>query len=260
MKAVQLINWPSIVGMLRRKFQDAQPFPHIVLDNFLDLSIAKVAESVFPKPSDAIWYEYENPLEKKLACNDLAKMPKPLADIIESLNDSYVAKLLSQISGINGLMSDPLLHGGGLHCITSGGKLDIRLDYSIHPKTGLERRVNLIIFLNKRWKKEYGGYLEFWDDQVKHCIKKVAPIYNRAIIFRTSDVSYHGHPEPLTCPPEVFRKSLALYFMTEPRIDTKQRHRVLFVKRPNDPDSEELDRLRKLRSGLDTAKDVYKIN
>jgi Rps23 Pro-64 3,4-dihydroxylase Tpa1-like proline 4-hydroxylase len=116
------------------------------------------------------------------------------------------------------------LHGGGLHTHSTNGKLNVHLDYAIHPKLGLQRKLNLIVYLNDNWKEEWGGHIEFWShDETKNapkeCVKKVAPLFNRAVLFDTTQNSWHGLPEPLKCPDGEMRKSLAVYYLTD--VDAK---------------------------------------
>ncbi len=165
--------------------------------------------------------------------------------------------ILGDLTGIKGLVSDPDLHGGGMHCSKKGGKLDIHLDYSIHPKMKMERRINLILYLSKDWKEEYGGALELWDKDVQNRVQKIMPVFNRAAIFNTSDISYHGHPDPITCPDNIARKSLALYYLTPPQEGITERFKAKFVARPQDPKDKEIEEFRLKRSGLDTAKSLY---
>jgi hypothetical protein len=90
--------------------------------------------------------------------------------------------------------------------------LKIHSDFSKHPKFNLDRRVNVLIYLNKDWSEEFAGHFELWDAKMKHCVKKVLPKFNTIAVFSTDDFSYHGHPDPLLCPDNRSRKSLALYY------------------------------------------------
>ena len=111
--------------------------------------------------------------------------------------------------------------GGGIHRIKRGGFLKIHSDTNFHPDFNLDRRLNLLLYLNKNWNDKYGGELELWDKKMKKCVKKIAPLFNRAVIFSTDDNSYHGHPDPLNCPENVVRQSLALYYYSHGRSDVK---------------------------------------
>ena len=104
-----------------------------------------------------------------------------------------------------------------MHEIKSGGLLKVHTDFSKHPTNNFDRRVNVLIYLNSDWKEEYGGHIEFWDSKMKMAVNKILPIFNRVVIFSTTDYSNHGHPEPLSCPVNLSRKSLALYYFSNGR-------------------------------------------
>jgi len=177
---------------LSSEFQNAEPFPHVVIDNFFPPELAEELAASFPSFGEDFWYVYKNPIEDKLACNIPEHMPTRINEVLGELNKDQFLKSLTDLTGIEDLKADHGLHGGGMHCIKKGGKLDIHIDYSIHPTLELERRLNLIMYLNKDWNAEYGGYLEFWNDDVSKCIKKVEPIFNRAVIFATGDILITG--------------------------------------------------------------------
>ena len=246
------------MGRKAPQFQANRPFPHIVIDNFLMPEVASALYEAFPDHQEDFWNVYANPLENKLACNDWSVMPEPISEALRALNRPEFCSELTALTGIEGLVGDDGLHGGGMHCIKTGGKLDVHIDYRLHPNLGLERRLNLIVYLNKDWKSAYGGELELWSEDMSRCEQRIAPRFNRAVIFATDDISYHGHPEPLRCPPETSRKSIALYYLTPPRDGATERYRALFVARPQDDRSPEIEEFRKLRSGLKTGPDQYR--
>ena len=243
---------------LRDDYLSSSPFPHIVIDNFLNKDLCEKLLSDFPHHREDFWLKYNNPLEKKLLYNHIDKnMPESIGDALHHLNNSDTINFLEKLTGISSLHSDPFLHGGGMHCTKRGGKLDVHIDYCLHPTLKMERRINLIVYLNKNWEPSYGGNLELWNKYVNLCVQSIEPIFNRAVIFDTGDNSFHGHPEPLNCPEEVSRKSLALYYLTDPRVDVTERYKAKFVPRPQDPMDEEIETYRALRSGLSTAAKVY---
>ncbi len=122
---------------------------------------------------------------------------------------------MSRLIGVDGLIADPSLEGGGLHQSTTGGFLNIHADFTVHPHNRKwQRRANILLYLNDDWKPEYGGDLELWSADMKECVEKVAPVANRVLIFTTDGTSFHGHPEPMPCPEGVARRSLALYYFT----------------------------------------------
>lgn len=255
---LEFLNSPSWPGTLSESYAHNQPFSHVVLDGALREDLVSEAAEVFPAPSDPLWYRYDNPLEKKQACHEVDKLPGPLQDLIGRLSSDEFCRLLSDITGIEGLLADRSFHGGGIHQTCRGGKLDIHLDYNRHPNLDLERRVNLILFLNRDWDAAWGGELEFWNADVTRCKKRIAPVFNRMVLSSTGDISYHGHPEPLKCPEGVTRKSIALYYFSHTHVDHETRLRVKFVPRPDDADDPELARLRALRADPRTAHKVYR--
>lgn len=245
---------------LRTKdYGDVKPFPYLIIDNFLREELAEQILAEFPGEDDAIWWEYNNPLEKKFACDDMRKFPLHIAETIHALNHHYFVEHLQKLTGINDLSSDPYLHGGGLHSTRIGGKLDMHVDYGIHPKLHKERRLNLILYLTPReWKEQWGGELEFWSggwNETKPYLTKqevvIPPKFNRAVIFSTGDLSFHGHPNPLQCPQGMSRKSIALYYLSHPREGIMNRERARYVARPNiDPVDQETEEFREERSKI----------
>lgn len=145
-------------------------------------------------------------------------------------------KFLEELTGITNLISDPSFRGGGLHNIYRGGKLGIHADFNKHERYGLDRRLNLLLYLNKEWREEYGGHIELWNREMKQCVRSYLPKFNRVVIFTTTETSFHGHPKPLSCPEYMSRKSLALYYYTNGRPEEVQgdNHSTIFKLRPDE--------------------------
>lgn len=236
---------------LKQAYLSAPPFPHLVLDHFLSETsdLLEHLYDLFPPPS-AAWWKYDNPLERKLARDDLENFPPAHQSLIQTLMSRPFVQFLEQITGIEGLITDHHLNGGGLHQIARGGKLDIHADYNYHPLLKLDRRVNVLFYLNPGWRPEWRGDLELWDEKMTRCVRSIAPLFNRMVIFSTTDTSYHGHPHPLQCPEGVTRKSIALYYYTNgrPEHEKSDPHSTLYQKRPEDPIDRDLDELRKKRA------------
>ena len=208
---------------LSKVYRSNEPYPHIVIDNFLD---EKKLDSVTKKIDQIEIFEnnkrFDPNQKRKLKSDSELEMPDEVIDIIRYFNSQTFLNSLQSLTGIKEkLLSDPYLWGGGIHRIKRGGFLKIHSDTNFHPDFNLDRRLNLLLYLNKNWNKEYGGELELWDKQMKKCVKKIAPLFNRAVIFSTDDTSYHGHPDPLDCPENVARQSLALYYYSHGRSDVK---------------------------------------
>lgn len=198
------------------KYQNAAPFPSIFLDDFINDSAAEEALKSFPKVQDKGWIHYVHVNEKKHGLNKRDLLPDAVREIIDAFNSDSFVSALSEFTGIPNLEADDMLEGGGLHQTKRGGFLNIHADFTVHPhKSNYRRRVNLILYLNKDWKDSYGGDLELWDREMKSCKSKIAPHFNRAVIFNTDETSYHGLPDPMTCPEDSTRKSIALYYFTK---------------------------------------------
>jgi Rps23 Pro-64 3,4-dihydroxylase Tpa1-like proline 4-hydroxylase len=232
----------DLADKYREEYSKAKPFPHIVIDNFLPEFILDNILTEFPKAHDIDWQKFENSAEKKLA----NKLEKNMGDntrlLLYQLNSSIFINFLETLTGIDGIVPDPHFEGGGLHQIERGGYLKMHVDFNRHTKMRLDRRLNLLLYLNKDWKEEYGGNLELWDSNMTQCEKKILPVFNRLVIFSTTDFSYHGHPEPLTCPEGWTRKSLALYYYTNGRPAeeiAKKEHSTIFQARPGEDIKEE---------------------
>ena len=216
------------------EYKNNKPFPHIYLDNFLPLDAAEAALREFPEPKQLTWSEFDNHQEKKLAFDVVEKLPAPVRDVLYFLNSRPMLQFLEVLTGIQNLIPDPYYVGGGLHQIKPGGKLEIHADFNRHTKMNLDRRLNVLIYLNKDWKEEYGGHFELWNREMTRAEQKILPLFNRCALFSTTSFSYHGHPNPLTCPPGRTRKSIATYYYSNgrPEDEVSETHSTLFQHRP----------------------------
>jgi hypothetical protein len=199
------------------RYANAKPYPHIVLDDFFDPEIVDGVLAEFPTPDAIRWQRFDNANEVKLASATDASFGPLTRLFLYHLNSITFLEFLSRVTGIDNLIPDPRFEGGGLHQIIRGGKLGVHADFNKHRIYGLDRRLNLLLYLNKNWREEYGGHLQLWDRDMTRCEARVAPLFNRVMIFSTTDFTYHGHPDPLACPEGVTRKSLALYYFTNGR-------------------------------------------
>ena len=246
--------------ILSGTFQEGIPYPHVVIENMFSEDIFQGLCDEFGTPEqDPHWKRYWNPLEKKYALNVFDEKPITKS-VFEALQSPQFVARIAQLTGIVNLQSDPYLHGAGLHYHPRGGKLDMHLDYSVHPFSGLERRVNLICYLNPTWEETWGGALELWDSPFTHPVKKVLPLRNRAILFQTSDISYHGIPKPIGCPEGIGRKSLAIYYLSPLRENSQfQRAKAMYRPLPDQPVHQSLKMLYEIRSKrLITPQDLWK--
>jgi Rps23 Pro-64 3,4-dihydroxylase Tpa1-like proline 4-hydroxylase len=208
--------WNDKLPELSKRYQEASPYPHIVLENFLNPEELNDCIDEFNKLNETDgWINYKHYNEKKRGLNKLDVLPAAIKATINELNSPEFLQFLSKITGIKGLLKDDHLEGGGIHQSGRGGFLNMHADFTVHPHhRNWQRRVNVLVYLNKGWQEEWGGKLELWDREMKACEVKVLPVFNRCVIFNTDADSYHGHPEPMTCPEDRFRRSIALYYYT----------------------------------------------
>ena len=224
------------------KFRENQPFPHIYVDDLFPEEVIDYVLNEFPTANDPIWEITEvEDIQIKLRTDwkSESDMAPSARNLIHFLNSGAFLQRVTKLTGIDCLISDPYLTGGGLNCILPGGVLDVHADGNWHHAMAVHRRLNAILYLNRNWKPEYGGDFELWDRDLKGCVAKIAPLANRLMIFETHDYTYHGHPNPLTCPPDNSRKSAIVYYYTsEPRPEDQvlkeEPHRALWRRKALD--------------------------
>lgn len=203
------------LATLRARYRSALPYPHIVIDDFLEPEVAQLAMKEFPDFDPDRWNNYLHINERKFSNTDPTTWGPTLQTLLEELNSPRFVRFVEGLIGVDGLIADPSLEGGGLHQSTTGGFLNIHADYTVHPHhQNWQRRANLLLYLNEDWEPDYGGELELWNATMTECVERVTPLLNRVLIFTTDGTSFHGHPEPMRCPQGVARRSLALYYFS----------------------------------------------
>lgn len=255
-------DWTSNIDQLKVSFMNNEPFEHIVIDNFLSDDYAEEIYKEFPTEYDN-WYKYINPLEVKFAYDNINILDTNLKHYFYYLSSNHVLDLIKEITDIKNIEFDEFLHGAGLHVHPKHGRLNIHLDYEKHPISGKERRINVIYFTTKDWDPSWNGANELWDKNVTKCIKKTDVKFNRAIIFKTNEISWHGLHNKINCPENVYRKSLAYYYVSEldsQKPESEYRKKAKFIKGPNDPFCERMEKLHKIRENrLITEDDLKEI-
>lgn len=217
---------------LKEFYHSADPFPFVVIDNFLNDHLADMILGEIIKYQHWEYDEEEHTLKGQ---RNKFYAPSPLDPFLESsiknlqlytpltwftlnyLKSQKVLNFLENLTEIYDLKNDNDWLGGGLHKTVNNGKLNVHADFNVHWKLNLHRRLNMLIYLNKDWKPEYNGNLEIWDRNCQNCIHQIEPIFNRAVIFRITDDAFHGHPIPLNVPDGVARYSIAMYYYTDDR-------------------------------------------
>lgn len=230
----------SLGEALHAEYVNNNPFPHIVIDNFLPQDLLRRVLEEFPKREQGRFNDEHSRLKTGY---QMEKITSPLiTNLIDSLNSSPFLEFLEQMTGIKGLITDPHQAGGGLHETARGGHLSIHADFNMHSHLRTRRRMNLILFLNENWQEDYGGALELWETDMSRKAKAVLPVIGRAVVFNTESDTFHGHPDPLTCPDNIYRRSLALYYYTVPEEAhlTERSHSTDFRRRPGSKDKRQL--------------------
>lgn len=223
---------------LRHQFQEAKPFPHMAIEELLDPEFAKEVSASYPAYSDARerGREFKAVNEmRKVQLTDAATFPEPVKKLNELLSSPEFIKDLEYITGIDNLLYDPQLEGGGMHLTGPRGRLDVHVDFNYVEDRQLHRRLNILVYLNDDWRDEWGGGVEIWDQEVKTCARTVKPRLNRCVLFATSAISFHG-VEPVTCPSDRQRISFAAYYYTKeaPPGWDGVKHSTVFKARPDE--------------------------
>jgi 2OG-Fe(II) oxygenase superfamily len=218
---------------LRSRYARAEPFPHVALDGLFDDAVLDGVLAEFPAPGEAVWSAFDNPREKKLGYRHGGELGPRLREFLWRMSAPPALAFLEDLTGIEGLIPDPYFGGGGPHQIERGGFLKIHADFNVHPKLRLDRRLNVLVYLNRDWREEYGGHLELWDREMTRAVTRILPLFNRTVVFSTTDGSFHGHPTPLACPAGRSRRSVSFYYYTSGRPEEERSapHDTLFQKR-----------------------------
>jgi hypothetical protein len=197
-------------------YRVASPFPNIVIDDVLVPAAFDKAVAEFPGIDDPFWKGYVHVNETKYSHTQPDVWGATLHDVAQEFCSPAFVGFLERLTGIENLKPDWTMDGGGLHQTLRGGHLNIHADFTTHhTHENWARRVNILLYLNEEWPDEWGGKLELWDKDMTACQARVTPAGNRMLVFTTDVDTFHGHPDGLTCPPDVARRSMALYYFTE---------------------------------------------
>jgi len=205
---------PLDVQAMHRQFTTAEPFPFVVIDDFLERDEALEIAAAFPTYESTARHgqEYVSVNERRKAqLQDLRLFPEPLKRLSDALHSPEWLATVAQFSGIPEIQVDNRLMGGGIHQTRRGGRLDVHADFNYLPDVEMFRRLNLLLYLNPRWEDSWGGELELWNRDMTRCVHSIKPVLGRCVIFATSVDSYHGTTR-IRCPKDVTRKSFAVYY------------------------------------------------
>jgi hypothetical protein len=229
---------PIDADALRERVRAARPIPNFCIDNFLEGSFAERVHSAFPSFEEAtkVGHMFSAVNEKhKVQVTDASSFAGPIAELNRTLASPEFLGLLSDLFGMPNLLADEELVGGGIHQTGPRGHLDVHVDFNYMPSRELHRRLNILIYFNKGWRPEWGGNIELWDEDVKHCVHSFSPTFNRCVVFETNEISFHG-VTAVKCPASTARKSFAAYYYTReaPAHWTGETHGTIFKARPDE--------------------------
>jgi hypothetical protein len=216
-------------------YQSGTPYHHICLDNFLPVEVAeKVRRDLEALPEAERSFDRDQ--ERLKTSYNPERLPFYTKSLFHAFNARPFILFLEAMTGIEGLIPDPYYIGAGIHQVANGGHLDIHADFNLHVKMKVERRLNVLIYLNPDWQEEWGGSFEIWDKEMTRKEASFVPIYNRMVCFSTGSDTFHGNPQPVNHPQGEPRRSIALYYYTATWDDTRKAHTTLFKPRPGTAD------------------------
>lgn len=222
---------------LQEKYRAASPFPHIVIDDFLPASILDLCLEQFPKTADPDSRTFDRDQERYKTSYNPDYLSPEIRSFFYSLNSRPFVQFLENLTGIKGLIPDPFFIGGGFHETRNGGHLSVHADFNLHKPMRLERRINVLIYLNRDWTLEHGGALELWDEKMESRVETVVPVLGRCVVFSTNETSHHGHPAPVNHPDGTPRRSIALYYYTATWDETSRSKTTQFKTRKGTKDA-----------------------
>ena len=201
-------------------YRSAAPFPHVALDNLFAPELLEQAIAELPGAT-AKWTTYDTVNEAKQVCSDASAFGPAAETIVHALNSAPFVNFLERLTGIAGLIPDPHLRAAGYMMVRPGGFLGLHYDFATQKELKLDRRINVLLYLNRDWRPEWGGQLELHSndalDAKTHREVTVEPLFNRLLIFNTPN-ALHGHRRPIQCPPGHARLCLSWYYYTSPPV------------------------------------------
>ena len=242
-------------------FNKIKPFPYVIVDDFLNINLAKTIEKNFPNLDEKKLWSYKNYCEIKKATDNWNLFPPQAYQLLSVLNSHAFLEIIKKKIKIKNLYADYGLNGGGFHIMGEKGKLNPHLDYVIHPKLNLMRKFNLIIFFNLKWKQSNGGELCLYEKNYKNkklpgkLVKKIEPKFNRAVLFDTSQTSWHGVNDVKN----MIRKSMAVYYLVDKKLKTEKRYKALYSPLKNQMNNKKVKMFIKMRANPKYAFKVAKI-
>jgi hypothetical protein len=233
MGKVLRVDLAGLADVDRQEYAEARPWPHIVMDDVIDPAIVAAAESEQRGP--ALNLPVSRTTRQIKAESSKVNGPATRS-ILDALGGGEFVNFLENLTGVQGLITDPTHYLSGLHVLPCGGFQALHRDFRVQPVSRLYHRVNVITYLNSDWKIEYGGHLELWASDKSTCERRIAPLAGKTVIFEATPTAFHGVPDPVGCPAGRVRLSLAAYYYTPlPGPDDERQSTFRRPKRPQDP-------------------------
>lgn len=211
-RMLPLARLRAMRGEVAQRWASATPYPHAVLDGVFHPAVLDRVAADFPDRTPRDWVQYDTANEIKRTSRGLVGVAPYAQAFLWQLASEPMLAWLRDVTGIPDLVADPMFHGGGLHESLRGGWLNIHADWTQHPHLPLVRRLNLIVYLTRDWDEAWGGALELWAPGAAAAGARVAPLFNRAVLFPTTAETLHGFPDPLRCPAGVSRRSASVFY------------------------------------------------
>lgn len=216
LKLAELLNPqlrdPAYREELRERIRTAVPFPHLEVQGWFNPTLLELIDEEFDIPTEVALKSAANDQQNVRRSFSVENIGAAARLYFSLVNSGFFVKFLTEILDVDHLIADAGLYGGGCHETLKGGRFSIHRDFDRHKITGLNNEMVMITYLNKNWKPEWHGALELWDKNKKDCVKRIEPEFGNTAIMRHLDISYHGHPEPLSPPEGVARRSIACYY------------------------------------------------
>ncbi|HET7543242.1 MAG TPA: 2OG-Fe(II) oxygenase [Polyangiaceae bacterium] len=218
----------------REAYRSARPFPHAVFDGFLGEARALVLSQHFPGPEHGGWmrrdYREQSARMGQLQRTGFEGVAPAVRHFLGELCGMAFLDFLTALTGIEGLIADPHFRGAGPSLTLPGGHLALHADFNRDRTRHLERKLTVIYYLGQDWQPTWGGALELWDESRSRCEASHLPLLDRLIVMDHGDSHWHGHPEPLACPEDRFRASIAAYYYVAARTaDEEDSHGAIWV-------------------------------
>jgi hypothetical protein len=228
-------RWEPALDDLAASWRDAQPFPHVVLDDFLAPEACRALAGEFRDVGGDGWIENRHYSQRMRSRNDRAAFAPTTRALLDELDSARARRFVERLTGSAGLFLDQEMTDGGLSAMGRGDFFDLHTDMQSHAlRRTWRRRVNLIIYLSEEWREEWNGALELWDQRGRRCAQRLAPRYNRAVLFEVSARAVHGVPERLACPPGAQRRNVVLYYFSAAGQEVPITH-FRYRARPDEP-------------------------